>query len=174
VVRDGEEASILVGSQVPYVTVDTRENAAGSIDRFEKVTIVDVGVSLTVRAHIHGDGRITMQVEPEVSTVSSFRNDIPVVETSNASSTVTITEGRTLLLGGLKRREIHKIRRGIPLLSAIPLIKYLFSSTDDEEIDTELVILLTPKLLSPDQDEFGDPSKEIRKLGELPEPPGGR
>ena len=152
VVKDGGVGRINVGSQVPYITVDTREGPNGEvINRFEKVTIVDVGVSLVVRAKVHDDGMITMDVRPEVSSVTGFSEDIPVVETSYAESRMTVADGRSLILGGLNRKEIRKTRRGIPLLKDIPLLRYLFSFTDEQTLRTELAIILTPRILRGDE-----------------------
>lgn len=152
VVKNGGSGTINVGSQVPYITVDTREGPSGDvINRFERVTIVDVGVSLVVKAQIHEDGMITMDVRPEVSSVVGFSAGIPVVETSSAESRMTVANGRSLILGGLNRKEVRRTRKGIPILKDIPLLKYLFSSTSDQEIRTELAIILTPRILRGDE-----------------------
>ncbi|MFQ5600130.1 MAG: secretin N-terminal domain-containing protein [Candidatus Krumholzibacteriia bacterium] len=152
-VADGEEASIHVGSQIPYVTIETRETPAGSIDRFEKVTIVDVGVKLNVRARIHSDDTVTLHVEPEVSSVTAFSDDnIPIVETATASSRLMIQDGNTVILGGLNQEQTIENRSGIPVLGRIPLLKYLFSSTRKEDVRSELAILITPHILTGDED----------------------
>jgi type II secretory pathway component GspD/PulD (secretin) len=167
VVKDGGTGTINVGSQVPYITVDTREGPSGDvINRFEKVTIVDVGVSLVVKAHIHDDDMITMDVRPEVSSVVGFSSDIPVVETSSAESRMTVANGRSLILGGLNRKEIRRTRKGIPILKDIPLLKYLFSSSSNQEVRTELAIILTPRILRGDEDvEEWLPSDAEERLG---------
>jgi type II secretory pathway component GspD/PulD (secretin) len=147
VVTDGGTGSIHVGSQVPYKTIDTRESQ-GVISNFEKVVIIDVGVKLEVTATIHGDDMISMTVIPEVSSVSGYSENIPIVEASTANSTLTVQDGNTIILGGLIRQEERKVRKGVPLLSSIPLIKYVFSSTDNEKINAELIILLTPRIMT--------------------------
>lgn len=147
VVTDGGTGSIHVGSQVPYKTIDTRESQ-GVISNFEKVVIIDVGVKLEVTATIHGDDMISMTVIPEVSSVSGYSENIPIVEASTANSTLTVQDGNTIILGGLIRQEERKVRKGVPLLSSIPLIKYVFSSTDNEKVNAELIILLTPRIMT--------------------------
>lgn len=148
VVADHGAGKIHVGSQVPYKTIDTRETSAGTINQFEKVVIVDVGVKLEVTAHILGDRMINLVVRPEVSSVTSFINDVPVVESSLVESSLTVLDGNTVILGGLIKEEHRDIRKGVPILSSIPLIRYLFSSTSTETVRSELVILLTPRVLS--------------------------
>jgi general secretion pathway protein D len=147
-VQDGNSARIHVGSQVPYTTIDTRENTSGVIDRFERVVIVPVGVQLEVLARIHRDSMITMQVKPEISAVVAFANNIPVVETSETSSTVCVLSGRTVILGGLIRHETRVTRKGIPILKHIPIVKYLFSSTVNSKTHTEIAVLLSPRIVS--------------------------
>lgn len=154
-VADGQTATIHVGSQVPYKTVDTREGPSGGIDRFERVTIVDVGVKLDVTVNVHNDGTIAMQIRPEVSQVIDYSDGIPVVETATSSSTVSVRDGRTVILGGLNRVEEKDTRKGIPILSRIPIIKYLFSSSVKEKLRYELAILLTPRIVSGNDDYEG-------------------
>ncbi|MFQ5599761.1 MAG: secretin N-terminal domain-containing protein [Candidatus Krumholzibacteriia bacterium] len=147
-VADGAKARIHVGSQVPYKTIDTREGPNGVIDRFEKVTIIDVGVEMEVIVQIHNDGMVTMQVTPQVSSVTGFSENIPVVETSETSSIVSVQDGHTVILGGLNKDEIRETRNGIPILGRIPILKYLFSSATRTKTRTELAILLTPRILT--------------------------
>lgn len=159
-VADSKSAQIHVGSQVPYKTVNTRENAAGGIDRFEQVTIVNVGVKLDVNVKINGPDTVSMDVVPEVSSVTGFSDGIPVVETSTANSHLLIPDRTTVILGGLNRDEQREERSGIPILGSIPLLGYLFSSSSTQTLRTELVILLTPHIL--------DGAEDIRRVqGEL-------
>jgi type II secretory pathway component GspD/PulD (secretin) len=163
-VADGQTASIHVGSQVPYKTVDSREGANGTIDRFERVTIVDVGVKLDVTVNVHNDGTVAMLIRPEVSQVIGFSDNIPVVETATSSSMVSVRDGRTVILGGLNRIDEKDTRKGVPILCHIPLIKYLFSSTVKEKTRYELAILLTPRIVTGNEDYEGSRTlEEIRR-----------
>lgn len=146
VVADGGTGTIHVGSQVPYKTIDTRESQ-GILSQFEKVVIIDVGVKLEVSVAIHGTDMISLSVIPEVSSVSGYSEDIPIVDASTANSSLVVQDGNTVILGGLIRDEERKVRKGVPILASIPLLKYLFSSTSNEMIKSELVILLTPKIM---------------------------
>lgn len=151
-VADGEKASILVGSQVPYVTVDSREGPNGVIDRFEKVTVIDVGVQLDVEVRIHGEHMVSMVVAPEVSSVTGFVDNIPVVETSASSSRILVADGNTVVLGGLRKTEVREQRSGVPFLGRIPVLGRLFSSTSKRNVHSELAILLTPRILTGRED----------------------
>jgi general secretion pathway protein D len=147
-VIDGGSGHIHVGSQVPYKTIDTRETAAGTINQFEKVVIVEVGVKLEVAVNIQGDDMIGLQVRPEVSSVTGYSDDVPVVDNATTDSSLLIEDGNTVILGGLIKDEIRKTRKGVPVLASIPIIKYLFSSNVDEKFKSELVILLTPRIMT--------------------------
>ena len=147
-VMDGSAGHIHVGSQVPYKTIDTRETAAGTINQFEQVVIIDVGVKLEVAVRILGEDMVAMTVHPEVSSVTGFSDDIPVVDAATSESSLIVQDGNTVILGGLIKDEVREVRKGIPLLSRIPLLKYLVSSTSEEKLKSELVILLKPEIMT--------------------------
>ena len=147
-VADGGTGMIHVGSQVPYKTINTQTTTSGIINQFETVIIVDVGIKLEVDIKILGDGMIEMKVRPEVSAVIGFSDDVPVVESSIVDSSLIIQSGNTVILGGLVKDETRTTRKGVPILASIPLIKYLFSSNVDEDIQGEMVILLTPRIMT--------------------------
>ncbi len=144
---DGQEAHILVGSSVPYKTIDTRDNQ-GVLTTFEKVVTVEVGVKLNVTPKINDDGFITMKIRPEVSNVTSFTDNIPVIEKSESETTVIVKDGITIIIGGLIKDQKIKNESSIPILGDIPLLGGLFSSTSISNIKTELVILIRPQIIS--------------------------
>ena len=151
IVNDGEEGQILVGGEVPIPIV--QPGTAG-------VTTVTIeykpyGVRLDFRPTIKTDGKtIDLSILPEVSsldwtngvTISGF--NIPALRTRRAETVVSIPDGGTLLLGGLLQREEATVERSIPLLSKIPIIGELFKHKSFANGDTELVILLTPKIVT--------------------------
>jgi type II secretory pathway component GspD/PulD (secretin) len=146
----GKESKILVGSNVPYTTIDTREED-GVIRTFEKVTIVDVGIKLYVTPFIHEDGFVTMDIKPEVSSViGTSDGGIPIVETSQTETSVMIRDGVTIVLSGLIEEKESKTVNKIPILGSIPLLGIPFRSTDRTIDKSELVILLTPKIITGD------------------------
>jgi type II secretory pathway component GspD/PulD (secretin) len=158
---DNEEAKILVGASVPYKTVDTREEN-GAIRTFEKVTIVDVGVKLFVTPSINEDGFVTLRIRPEVSTVTGYSEGIPIVEKSETETSVMVRDGVTIVIGGLIKDEHRKIRNSIPLLGSIPILGIPFRSTHDSVAKTELVIFLTPHIITGDTN-----TEELIKLKQL-------
>lgn len=155
---NNQEAKILVGSTEPYVTTTTTTTSTGPATTAESVNFIEVGVKLYVTPTIHRDQFITMKIKPEVSSVTrniktSTNNTIPVVETSEAETVVTVKDGVTIVIGGLiKDEKIESIKK-IPFLGDIPLIGTVFRNEERLTRKTELVIFLTPKLISGDVQE---------------------
>jgi general secretion pathway protein D len=152
---NNEEAKILVGSTEPYVTTTTTTPATGAVTTAESVNFIDVGVKLFVTPVIHDDDYITMKIKPEVSSVTRFvttgnKNTIPVVETSEAETTVMVKNGVTIVIGGLIKDEKIASVSKVPILGDIPLIGLAFKNTDEILRKTELVIFLTPQIISGD------------------------
>lgn len=152
---DGQEAKILVGSKEVYVsnTVvqgDTTQTIA------ENVNFVDVGVKLYVTPTINQDGFITMKIRPEVSSSDSefTKQDgtkIPIISTTEAETSVLVKDGVTIVMGGLMKNEQTKNVYKLPFFGEIPFAGALFRRTEDAVTKTELVIFLTPHIISGDE-----------------------
>ncbi len=152
---NNEEAKILVGSTEPYVTTTTTTPAAGPATTAESVNFIEVGVKLYVTPIIHNDGYITMKIKPEVSSVTrtiatANNNTIPVVDTSEAETTVIAKDGVTIILGGLIKDELVNTDKKVPLLGDVPFMGALFRSQNHLTRKTELVIFLTPRIVTGD------------------------
>ena len=152
---NNQEAKILVGSTEPYVTTTTTTPASGPTTTAESVNFIDVGVKLFVTPTIHRDKFITMKIKPEVSSVTrslttSNNNSIPIVETSEAETTVMVKDGVTIVIGGLIKEEKIQSQSKIPILGSIPIIGHAFRNNDDLVEKTEIAIFLTPKIMSGD------------------------
>lgn len=150
-VTNNEAAKILVGSKQVYVTTSAVQSQT-TTETAESVNFVDVGVKLFVTPTISHDGFILMKVRPEVSSVvqnykTASGNIIPIVETSEAETTVLARDGSTIVIGGLMKDEKIKTVNKIPLIGDIPFLGALFRNSADETKKTELVIFLTCKIL---------------------------
>jgi len=152
---NNQEAKILVGSTEPYVTTTTTTPSSGPATTAESVNFIEVGIKLFVTPMIHQDNFITMKIKPEVSSVTrnittGKNNTIPVVETSEAETTVSVKNGITIVIGGLiKDEKIDSIKK-IPLLGDLPLVGFAFRNEGKLIRKTELVIFLTPKIITGD------------------------
>jgi len=153
-VINNQEAKILIGTKEVYVSQTTSQSGAGPQVTADQVNFVDVGIKLYVTPSINSDDFITMKIRPEISSVSSFYEygtpvrKIPIVATSEAETTVTIKDGVTLIIGGLRRDNKADNVSKIPLIGDIPLIGHLFRRTSHDLQKTELVILLTPHIIT--------------------------
>ncbi len=152
-VVNNQEAKILIGSSVPYVTSTTTTPATGSTTTAETINFIEVGVKLYVTPTVHKDGFVTLKIKPEVSSVTrnvttSNNNTIPVVETSEAETTVVVKDGVTIVIGGLIKDEKINTDSRVPFLGSIPLVGGAFRNKDHLTRKTELVIFLTPRIVS--------------------------
>lgn len=152
---NNKEAKILVGSTEPYVTTTTTTPSSGPTTTAESVNFIEVGVKLYVTPTIHEDGFVTMKIKPEVSSVTSNlttsnNNTIPVVSTSEAETTVMVKNGVSIVIGGLIKEEKIKSTKKVPFLGDIPVMGAAFRSQSDETNKTEIVIFLTPTIITGD------------------------
>jgi len=152
---NNQEAKILVGTKDAYITSTISQGGTGTAVTAQSVNFVDVGIKLFVTPTINRDGFVTMKIRPEVS--SSTRTNItsegqitqiPIVSTSEAETTVMVKDGVTIIIGGLKKDQKTKTEFRIPILGDIPFLGVLFRNTSDERSKTELVILLTPHIIT--------------------------
>ena len=154
-VLNNQEAKIHVGVKDAYITSTTSQSGTGTAVTSQSVNFVDTGIQLYVKPTINRDGFVTMKIKPEIS--DSVRTDIksegqvtqiPIVSTSEAETTVMVKDGVTIIIGGLRKDKREKTVRKIPLLGDIPGIGFLFRSTSDSLTKSDLVILLTPHIIS--------------------------
>lgn len=151
-VINNQEAKIHVGERQAYITTSTTSGQTTSTVS-ESVTYVDVGLQLAVTPTINEDGFITMKIKPEISTVvdtllSSSNNKIPIIDTATADTSVMVKEGATILIGGLNKEEETETYKGVPFLGRIPLIGQGFSTKVKTKTRFQLLILLTPHIIT--------------------------
>ena len=146
---NGKEASILIGQRIPYQVSGTAfaGNAAAPVTEVQKE---EVGVKLRITPLINADGYITTKIEPEVSSVIGFKgqnNDLPVVSTRQASTTVRLKDGSSVIIGGLLSEERTNDVTKVPLLGQMPGIGVLFQHHNSSLSKLDLVIEVTPHIL---------------------------
>ncbi|MHB9024265.1 MAG: secretin and TonB N-terminal domain-containing protein [Armatimonadota bacterium] len=150
-VQNGREASIHVGKQLFYETV-TGFNSSGN--PIFTTAQVSAGVTLNVKPLVSENGIITLEIttnvtdEPTLNTGSSG-SSLPEFNENQTSTVVHLRDGETLVIGGLTQSGSDVTESGIPVLSKLPLIGYLFKSKTTKPTQNELMILVTPKLLVP-------------------------
>jgi general secretion pathway protein D len=110
-----------------------------------------------------------MKIKPEVSSVSrtivtSEGNEIPIVDTTTAETTVMVKDGNTIIIGGLIKDETLRTTKKFPILGDIPFLGMLFRQTEEEKEKTELVVFLTPHIISGDKDMHQWEDKQIKGI----------
>jgi type IV pilus assembly protein PilQ len=150
-VLDNQQAVIKIVSQIPYQQIT---QGGGNTLPIGTTEFKDVGVTLTVIPHVTRDGMVRLQLKPEFSvqtdevTLSGqFTSAQPVVDLREATTTLLIKDGQTVVLGGLRKKDATKQMNKIPLLGDIPIIGLLFRFKGEETTTSELVVFVTPRII---------------------------
>jgi general secretion pathway protein D len=152
---DNQEASIVVGENVPFITGTSTSTGSGVSNPFQTIQREDVGLSLKVTPHVAGLSTIRLELEQENSQVKDSVGEAAdiVTTTRKLESTVLADDGETIALGGLIRDNITKTVRKVPILGDIPLLGILFRSTSNSREKSNLMVFLRPTIL-PDNEQL--------------------
>jgi type IV pilus assembly protein PilQ len=154
-VVDNEKANIKIISEIPYQEL-TQTSGGGNIGstRFK-----EVGVQLDVTPHVTRDGMIKLQVQPSFSvqtdTVSiiipvenqTISSPQPVVDKREAITTALIEDDQTVVIGGLRKKDVIDETSKVPILGDIPILGSLFTFTGQRTENSELVVFITPRIV---------------------------
>ncbi|MFZ0520720.1 MAG: hypothetical protein WAL95_06830 [Candidatus Acidiferrales bacterium] len=156
-VTDGEKAVLKIGQRVPVATGSTQAatgvGAGSSVASLVNTQFqyIDVGVNIEAQPRVHPDGSVSMKLSVEVSSVANYQNiggvSEPVISQRKIEHEVRLQNGEVNILGGLIERTTTNNLNGIPGPASVPGFKYLFSQTDKEVADDEVLIILTPHIL---------------------------
>ena len=154
---DNEEARIVVGQNVPFVTgsfSQTGGGVAGAINPFQTIERKDIGLTLTVKPTVAEGGSVKLQLYQEVSSVDTTLNTNGAGLATNKrsiQSTVLIDDGQIIVLGGLIQDTSRDNRSQVPVLGSIPVVGGLFRSETRSRDKTNLMVFLRPFVLRDDQ-----------------------
>ncbi|MFT5125406.1 MAG: Flp pilus assembly secretin CpaC, partial [Verrucomicrobiales bacterium] len=153
----GEEASVLVGGEVPIPTT-----AIGNVASVQGFDFQSFGVRLDIRPTITEDGKVTLEVAPSIvqPNLALGNGAVPGFEVQTVQTTARVPAGDSLLLGGLLTFEEGMEERGIPIISRIPILGYLFKWKRKFRDEKELLFVMTPRLID---------ETETQIIPELPE-----
>lgn len=140
---NGKDAEIFIGSQ-RFIKVKT-----GTDDDNFRLETVPVGIRLNIRPSTGGNGEITSWVKVEVSTIVQIdqQTGVPLLGTRRAETTLRTRDGDTIIIGGLTLHQDDKTRSRVPVFGSLPLIGGLFRGKSTSTSNTELVVLIRPRLL---------------------------
>jgi len=163
-VLDNQTASLQVGDEVPVITQQQQSSISDNATLVNTVEYRNTGVIMHVTPRVNNSGSIIMEVEQEVSTVVPSKEETltPTISQRKFKSSVVVQSGDTVVLGGLIFDFSTKQREGLPLLSNLPLIGWLFGTTENDDERTELVMLITPRLIR-NRYEANNVTQEVRR-----------
>jgi len=157
VALSGETANFLAGGEFPVPVLQGVGSNNDDDNTSSGITIEwkPFGVSLAFTPTVLADGVINMVVEPEVSSIDASNSilvnnlRIPGLQTRRAKTVVELRDGESFAMAGLLRTDFQDTVRQFPILGSIPIIGMLFKSTNFQRDETELVIVVTPRLVRP-------------------------
>jgi len=147
-VRNREKARIHIGERVPVITTISTANVGVS----ESVSYLDVGLKLELEPNIYLEEEVAMKVGLEVSNIidtitRSSGTQVYRLGTRNAATTLRLKDGETQILAGLIQKDDRRAINKVPGLSELPIVGRLFSNHADNNTKTEIVLLITPRIV---------------------------
>lgn len=154
---DNEEAEIVVGQEVPFVTGQFTSDAADNnntdgqaVNPFQTIERKDVGLTLKVTPQINAGDTITMEVEQEISNVSETTvqgaSDL-ITDERRINATVQMDSGQIVVIGGLIRDDVLDSVEWVPILGRLPIIGELFKRKQKSAVKTNLMVFLRPRII---------------------------
>ena len=151
---DGQKASLKIGDRVPVATGSFQPGIGGvGINPLVNTQFqyLDVGVNIDITPRVHAGREVTLKVMLDISSVTSRVNiggiDQPVIGQRKIEHEIRLKEGEVNLLGGILEDQDIKSLSGIPGLAQVPILKYLFSQTNTEHKENEIVFALIPHII---------------------------
>lgn len=148
---DNEEAEFVVGQNVPFLTGTTTSST--TTNPFTTISREDVGVTLKVKPQINDDDSVRLEVLQEVSSLVPSDNPLAtgsadrITNKRSIDTTILVSDGETIVLGGLIQDDVQESVSKVPLLGDIPLIGVLFRSTQITKTKRNLLVFLRPKII---------------------------
>jgi general secretion pathway protein D len=149
-VLNNHTASLQVGDEVPITTASAVSTDTSSAPLVNSVEYRDTGVILKVTPRVNDSGLVLLDIAQEVSDVATTDTsniDSPTIQQRRIASSVAVQDGQTIVLGGLIKDNRSDTKAGLPFLRDLPGIGELFGSRDKTHDRTELIVLLTPKVV---------------------------
>lgn len=154
-VLNNQTATLQVGDQVPVPVQSATSVLTPGAPIVNTIQFKDTGVILHVTPRVNEGGLVRMEINQEVSDVTRTTTsgiDAPTIQQRKFNSSVSVQNGQTIALGGLIRDRRTQTDSGIPGLKDVPVLGYLFRSSTDIGTRTELVVLITPRVVRSESD----------------------
>ena len=149
-VLDNEEATLQIGDEVPVATQQVRDTSDANAPVVNTISFRDTGIILTVRPRVSSSGQVLLEINQEVSSVSNTTTsgiDSPTISQRRIETTVAVSDGQTIALGGLIQESNNRTDGQVPGVGDVPVLGALFRNRNDVSDRTELLILITPRVV---------------------------
>ena len=151
VTLDNQEAEIVVGDNVPFLTGSTTTTSGGTTNPYTTIERKDIGLKLKIKPQINEGDAVKLDVEHEVSGISTQAGAVDLITTKRSIQTsVMVNDGQTLVLGGLIRDTLTEKEDKVPFFGEIPILGWLFRSTSTTKEKINLMVFLHPTILKDD------------------------
>ena len=164
-VLDNQTAQLQVGDEVPIVTQQAEGIDTSDARVVNTVEQRQTGVILNVTPRVNANGQVVLDIDQEVSDVVQTTTsgiDSPTIAQRRISTSVVVSSDQTVVLGGLIEDDVDEINTGVPVLKDIPLVGALFGATTKVTDRKELLVMITPKVLTNPQDAI-EATEELRR-----------
>ncbi|MDA1016918.1 MAG: type II and III secretion system protein [Planctomycetota bacterium] len=148
-VLNKQRAELIIGERIGFKTLTVTQTST-----VENVQFLNVGTQLRLRPFVTSDGMVRIEIHPERST-GDVINGVPRTRTNEMTSNVMVPDGATIVLAGLIEEEETLGQDGVPGLSRIPWLGALFRRRTTTSLKKELIVLITPRIWTPDLDAGG-------------------
>lgn len=150
--QNNKEATVSVVNEIPILESTIQGGSGTSRDVIQNIKRLDVGIKLKITPHVLPDEKIRLELNPSIEAVidSGPQGTLfaPTIAKREVHTTVTVENGRTVVIAGLTREDERKTVRRVPILSSIPLLGWLFKSKSTSIERTDMLIFVTPQLVS--------------------------
>jgi general secretion pathway protein D len=149
--QNNKEASVNIVNQIPILKSTIQGGSGTSRDVIQNIDRIDVGIKLKLTPHIIPPDEVQMVLNPTIEAVveasSSEAALTPTIAKREVSTTVTVPDGRMIVIAGLTRKDRKLVDKRVPLLGSIPLVGRLFRNTSDSTEKTDMLIFVTPRIV---------------------------
>jgi general secretion pathway protein D len=150
--QNNKEASVSVVNEIPVLTSEIQGGSGTSRDVIQNIERIDVGVKLKITPHVIPGGRVRMALNPSIEAVIDNGPEgtqfTPTIARRQVETTVTVDDGRTIVIAGLTRQDKRESENRVPILGSIPILGWLFRHKETITERTDVLILVTPTIVS--------------------------
>ena len=150
--QNNKEANVSVVNDYPILKSEIQGGSGTSRDVIQNIERMDVGVKLKITPHVIPGGRVRMELSPSIEAVIDDGPDgtqfAPTIAKRQVETTVSVNDGQTIVIAGLTRQDERESKRRVPILGSIPLLGWLFRRTETTSERTDVLIFVTPTVVS--------------------------